>query len=326
MRDLRPGQDTPDTMQIDRRLLSRALPVLLSGVLLGGVFVSLDLDALRATLVSPAPGWLAAAVLLSVPQMALSAWRWRLTAQRLDAHLPFGTAFAEYYLGSFLNQVLPGGVLGDANRAWRHSRSQQAGTAAPRGAWLAVVLERASGQFALLLIAFATALLSPIALQVIGAAVAVVDDSDHFKPSALYLALAGAVVMLIVLTLRRSIVVRHLADAIHRALLIRAALWRQLLASLAIAASYIAVYYCCARMLGITTPASVLLTLIPWVLLAMALPLSMAGWGLREGAAALLWAAAGLDVAQGVAISISYGLVVLLSTLPGAWVLARRAP
>jgi hypothetical protein len=62
------------------------------------------------------------------------------------------------------------------------------------------------------------------------------------------------------------------------------------------------------------------------VLLAMALPLSMAGWGLREGAAALLWAAAGLDVAQGVAISISYGLVVLLSTLPGAWVLARRAP
>ena len=75
MRDLRPGQDTPDTMQIDRRLLSRALPVLLSGVLLGGVFLSLDLDALRATLVSPAPGWLAAAVLLSVPQMALSAWR-----------------------------------------------------------------------------------------------------------------------------------------------------------------------------------------------------------------------------------------------------------
>ncbi|AMO36752.1 hypothetical protein [Thauera humireducens] len=49
-------------------------------------------------------------------------------------------------------------------------------------------------------------------------------------------------------------------------------------------------------------------------------------WGLREGAAALLWAAAELDVAQGVAISISYGLVVLLSTLPGAWVLARRAP
>ena len=45
---------------------------------------------------------------------------------------------------------------------------------------------------------------------------------------------------------------------------------------------------------------------------------------LARGAAAVLWAAAGLDVSQGVAISIAYGMVVLTSTLPGAWVLMRR--
>ncbi|NNM34814.1 MAG: UPF0104 family protein, partial [Gemmatimonadetes bacterium] len=50
-------------------------------------------------------------------------------------------------------------------------------------------------------------------------------------------------------------------------------------------------------------------------------PISVAGWGLREGAAALLWSAAGLTTAEGVAVSVAYGLIVLLSTLPGLAVL-----
>ncbi|CAH1749129.1 conserved membrane protein of unknown function [Thauera humireducens] len=313
-------------MPASRRLAARLLPALGSLALLAAVFAWLDDDALAATLVAPSPGWLAAALLLGVPQMALSAWRWQLTAQRLDAPLPFGRAVAEYYLGSFLNQVLPGGVLGDASRAWRHARIQAAASHGPRAAWLAVVLERASGQFALLLIALATLLVSPMIGQILGRAFAGIDQDTSTASLPVRLALIGAALVLLLFVLRRSGLLRHLANAGQRALLARDALWRQLLASLAISASYIAVYFCCARMLGIDTPATTLLALIPWVLLAMALPLSLAGWGLREGAAALLWAAAELDVAQGVAISISYGLVVLLSTLPGAWVLARRAP
>ena len=313
-------------MATSRRLAARLLPALGSLILLAAVFAWLDRDALRAALVAPSPGWLAAALLLGVPQMALSAWRWQLTAHRLDAPLPFGRALAEYYLGSFLNQVLPGGVLGDASRAWRHARTQATDSPGPRAAWLAVVLERASGQFALLLIALATLLFSPVIGQILGRAFAGIDQDSSAAPLPVRLALIGAALVLLLFVLRRSGLLRHLANAGQRALLAHDALWRQLLASLAITASYIAVYFCCARMLGINTPATTLLALIPWVLLAMALPLSMAGWGLREGAAALLWAAAGLDVAQGVAISISYGLVVLLSTLPGAWVLARRTP
>ena len=77
--------------------------------------VKARIEALRAAFAAPSPLWLALALSLSVPQMALSAWRWQLTAASLDAPLPFRHAFAEYYLGSFLNQVLPGGMLGDAN-------------------------------------------------------------------------------------------------------------------------------------------------------------------------------------------------------------------
>ncbi len=324
-----------------RRHIARLLPALLSVGLLAGVFATLDVDALRAAFTAPSPIWLALAFLLSVPQVALSAWRWQLTAASLDAPLPFRHAFAEYYLGSFLNQVLPGGMLGDANRAWRHARrpadapapsvsagrhnndgsGSGSGSGSGTSAWLAVLLERASGQVAMLLCALATLLLSPTITNALGAVFGRTHGmSLHPGP----LALAFAACALLVLALRRSPLLHTLGRAVRRALLARSVLWRQLLASLALAASYIAVYFCCTRMLGIDTPASILLALIPWVLLAMAIPLSMAGWGLREGAAALLWAAAGLEVSQGVAISIAYGVVVLTSTLPGAWVLLRR--
>lgn len=339
-----------------RRLLARLLPALFSLGLLAALLAQLDIAALRAAFTAPSPLWLALALALSVPQMALSAWRWQLTAASLNAPLPFRHAFAEYYLGSFLNQVLPGGVIGDANRAWRHARrplaanralgakvgtrarptsgadsgadsvsasgfSAESAAGTRSSAWLAVLLERSSGQAAMLLCALATPLLSPSIAHVLGALPGR-TQGPGLGPAQLALGLGAGV--LLVLVLRRSRLLHTLARAVRLALLAPALLWRQLLSSLALATSYIAVYFCCTRMLGIDTPAPLLLALIPWVLLAMAIPLSMAGWGLREGAAALLWAAAELDMSQGVAISIAYGMVVLTSTLPGAWVLMRR--
>jgi len=57
------------------------------------------------------------------------------------------------------------------------------------------------------------------------------------------------------------------------------------------------------------------------VLLAMLVPISIAGWGVREGVAAVLWATVGLPAVEGAAISAAYGLVILISSLPGAGVL-----
>ena len=50
----------------------------------------------------------------------------------------------------------------------------------------------------------------------------------------------------------------------------------------------------------------------------MLIPVTVAGWGLREGAAAVLWGAVGLAAADGVVVSVAYGLLVLIGSLPGA--------
>ena len=373
--------------RIGARRLQPLIRVAASLGLLAAVLLWLEPRTLAAAFSAPEPMWLAAALALSFPQIALSAWRWRLTAQRLGAPIGFGEALREYYVATFLNQILPGGVMGDAARAWRHARSTRSegvlrgavgeavgesigpavGTkvetrrlmplgapvettagapfeppfeppfetpvetpvetpaAAPVGlaAWHAVLIERASGQLALLAVVLATLVVSP-ELQGTTARMFTSPDGGSNSPVtlalALLLALAG-----IALWRGRGHVARF-RRAVQEALLARDVFLRQLVASLLIVASYVGVYLCCMRMIGIDTPLATAAPLVPWVLLAMAIPLSIAGWGVREGAAALVWQAAGLDPAQGVAISISYGVVILLSSLPGALMLLRRGP
>ena len=58
------------------------------------------------------------------------------------------------------------------------------------------------------------------------------------------------------------------------------------------------------------------------VLLAMAVPLNVGGWGPREGVAAWAFAAAGLGAAQGVTTATAYGVMGLVATLQGGLVLA----
>jgi hypothetical protein len=106
------------------------------------------------------------------------------------------------------------------------------------------------------------------------------------------------------------------ADA--RVALLGPALPVQLSASLAIVASYLAVFVMAARSVGVDTPLTILLPLVAPVLVTMLLPVTVAGWGLREGAAAALWHSVGLTPADGVAVSVAYGVLVLVSSLPGA--------
>ena len=271
-----------------------------SAGLLAGVALMVDTDRVMAHLQALSPGWVLAALALSVVQVALSAWRWRFTAARLGLELPMAHAFREYYLGTFLNQVLPGGVLGDASRALRHGRDSGSG----RVALAAVAIERGSGQVVMTLVAVPAlvTLLTPVAPGLAWGSAAVVALALLFGARLLPAETGGT----------------DPIASLRRALLAPDALPLQLLSSSAVVATYLGVFMAAARGLGIELPPTILLPLVPPVLLAMLVPITVAGWGLREGAAATVWATAGLEPAQGAAAAVAYGLLVLLGSLPGA--------
>jgi nitrate reductase gamma subunit len=59
-------------------------------------------------------------------------------------------------------------------------------------------------------------------------------------------------------------------------------------------------------------------------LLAMGLPLNVGGWGPREATAATVFGAAGLGADTGLATAVAFGVLALVSTLPGLGVLLLR--
>ncbi|MEO1749323.1 MAG: lysylphosphatidylglycerol synthase domain-containing protein, partial [Pseudomonadota bacterium] len=64
--------------------------------------------------------------------------------------------------------------------------------------------------------------------------------------------------------------------------------------------------------------------LVPVLLFAMLIPLTISGWGMREGAAALILPIAGIGATDGVAASVMFGLAMLVSVMPGAMMMLRR--
>ena len=285
---------------------------LLSGTLIALVFWAVDGESLWRELGRVSPFVLLPALILTVIQITVSAWRWRYTAERLGLRLPYGVAVREYYLGTFLNQILPGGVLGDVNRAWRHGTSASdvnSRVTALHG----VAIERLSGQLMLaLVVAMSVGWLvqsGRLVLWSLGIGVWVVLGF-FVLALALWLAfrfgLAGYL--------------QRLRRDIFESLLRWPALPVQLGSSLLVLASYLGVFLFLAVGAGYlesVEAALVIAALATILLLSMVIPLTVAGWGIRESAAAILWPLAGLPAEQGVALSVGYGGLVFGSSLPG---------
>ena len=67
------------------------------------------------------------------------------------------------------------------------------------------------------------------------------------------------------------------------------------------------------------------LAFLPPVVLLMILPITIAGWGLRESIMVVFFQLSDYGAADGLIVSVLWGLATILSTLPGAlfWLLTR---
>lgn len=277
------------------------------------------------------PGSVVAALGVGLATTVLSALRWRLVAQRVGLRLTLSDAIVETYRAVFLNAVLPGGVLGDVDRAVRHGRSSGD---VGRGAW-AVAIERTAGQVVLL----------AAALVVIPAEPALFVEIGRRLMRAPLLGVAVLVVLALVvaglLVRRRAVATSTQADRaaepgrwrrilgetkadLRAGALSRGAWPLLLLLSAAALAGFLLLFLIAARVAGATAPAMQLLPPLLLALIAMGLPISIGGWGPREGVAAFTFWMAGLGAPLGVTTSVAYGALALIASLPGGAVLLAR--
>ena len=119
-------------------------------------------------------------------------------------------------------------------------------------------------------------------------------------------------------------VVRRFLAAVRQSWFDRRAAPLQVALSLLIVALNLAAFVLAARATGVALDPADALLAVPLVLAAMLVPLSVAGWGYREGAAAAVFPLIGASAAAGVSASVVFGAVVLVASLPGLAVLLVR--
>lgn len=258
------------------------------------------LDGLAAV----SPWTILAAAALAAVATAAAAWRWRMVSMGFGLPLAFGDAFAAYYRSQFLNMVLPGGVVGDVQRAYVQGRRHDRLDLAAR----AVAAERIAGQ--LVQIVVTLAILLPLGLTSPLAPLAWVSGSVTL--------LVLVAVLTVALTARgRAALAREyrmLLPVLSRPLRLLAIA----AASVLVVAAHTATFVVAGLAAGVHADPAELAIVALIVLAAAAIPLSVGGWGPREAVAAAAFALAGLGAGAGVAVSTAFGVLTVAAVAPGA--------
>ena len=275
---------------------------LLYFALRGVDFAALQLRLDRSSGVSIA-GWMAIAVLTNLLQIVVSATRWHEISVRCDAPLQPSLAFRFSLIGTFFNQTLPSTIGGDAVRLWLLSKTG----AGWRAASYSVLVDRAVG---LITLAIIVVFSLPWSYQLIGdakgrLALALVDLAA-ISAGAGFL-LLGAIPFA---WLQRWWPTRHInacAVIANRAIFDRHSGPKIALLSFVVHFLTVVTAWCAVRAISAPADFEQIFFLIPPIVLITMLPISIAGWGVREAAMIVAFGYAGLTQTDGLMVSILFG-------------------
>jgi len=297
-----------------KRWLSLALKFALSAFLVGFLLDTVDLEQALTQLAEASPLLMLAGTLVLLVQMVLNTLRWKSVLRTLDASLGFVNTFKIVYIGIFFNQTLPSSVGGDAVRMYKAYKSGLSLSTSVNG----VMLERLATVLALL---WLVVIFQPFLLERTN-----ISMSAWIFPVLAVLGVLGTGFIMVLDRLpeglRRWRLVRGLAylAADTRLVFLQA---RHALPIIAISmVGHVNVSLCMwvlGLSLGLGDQLNLIdcLVIVPPMLLITTLPISIAGWGVREGVMVAALGFIGISTESALLLSILFGLVVVVTALPG---------
>lgn len=305
-----------------RRILLSTAKILISAALLYLALRKVDLTELFSRFTLSSLFWIGMAIAVTFLQIFVGVLRWRDVSAECGAPLELGRAMRYNVIGSFFNQTLPSAIGGDAVRLWLVARAG----AGWRAATYSIFVDRAIGLIALAILIVASL---PWSYQLI---------TDPHGRSALLLvdlaALAGGIGFLIFGALKWSWLktwwaTHHLhacAVIANRVAFSPTRGPRVALLSLLVHVLTAIIAWCVVQ--SITAPVSFnqVFLLVPPVMLITLMPISIAGWGVREATMGLAFGFAGLAANEGVNVSLLFGAVYFIVGAVGGlvWILSAE--
>lgn len=306
-----------------RTILISGAKVSLSAALLWVIASYFDTESLRNRISQVSPEALAAALCVMVAHIALSTIRWRAFILHLGGRARSGATLSGVLLERLVTQFVPSPVIGDAARVLELTRMGED----LRIITHSVILDRIfsiAGTFGVL------ALAAPLAIYYL--------PTDIFLVGILLTSAMPLLSLVIVLGLPKRFWehlkgIRLIYYPIRLILSLRTVVKDRLLflqtASISVIAQslIVAVFFIIARNLDVPLTLASAFIAVPLIMLASFFPVSIAGWGTREGAALLILSQFGVSTSDAFAISVLFGLLYLLTAcLCGvAWLLLSPA-
>jgi len=248
--------------------------------------------------------------------VVLSAWRWQRVLRVFDADVPLRTLVSHYFAGQFVGNVLPSTIGGDVLRVSRGAASTGSGSVS----FASVAIERLSGFIALPLLVFAGFVVKPSLIE-----------GDHAWVA---LAIAGGTLLLlgVILVLAGSPRLAgrfkehegwmRFIGAVHVGVDQLRHRPREALGILAAALLYqmsvVAAVICAAHVLDLPLPTAAIVAFVPAVAMAQTIPLSVSGFGVREGLLVLFLTPLGVSTGGAVALGLLWYAMLLVVSLLGA--------
>jgi uncharacterized protein (TIRG00374 family) len=272
----------------------------------------IDLAETKRHMVSIEWSTIVLVLLLLAAQTVLGAMRWRILMRLFDKVLALSTTVRIYFEGVFFNQVLPSTVGGDGIRIYRVYR-----LGLPFGsAFNGVLLDRVAGFMSLILLVVVA---QPLLRQRI--------DNEQALLAFLGIMVLGVAAIVALLALA-SLPQRFSSLRIIRGMMNLSVGCREMLKSVRIAAPVMGFslighvgmvfsIYLIAMDIGLRVSFVDCLIIVPSVMLLATVPISIAGWGVREGAMVAAFGLLGAPQSAVAALSLSFGLCLIVVGLPG---------
>lgn len=287
-----------------------AVRLLVTTALFVLIFRSIDVKELLATYRDIVPRLLMLGIVFQLLSTTLAAYRWYLVMQPLGYGQGFGFFLRSYFKGSFFNQGLPTSIGGDAVRVLDVSRLGER----KRDAFIGVFIDRVLGLVGLLLLNLVVNLFNPELLpRGLFLAINLLIALGLLGFGVLYLLQHWRFLERWRLTRFFMKISRHLAVVLATPK--QAAL--QLLLSVAVHFLSLLAIFLIGRSVELDFSLATYLVLVPPAILLTLIPLSLAGWGIREGAMIGLFTLLGANTVTVLSMSILYGIVLIVASLPG---------
>jgi glycosyltransferase 2 family protein len=260
---------------------------------------------------------LVVALVMQFGSTTVSAYRWQLIMRNLHFGQSFPFYWRSYFKAMLFNQVLPTSIGGDALRVL-----DVAGLGfRKRDVLYGVILDRITGLAALILFSlFACAFNSNLLPAPVYYLILLIATVGLSLVAAIFASTRlGWLNSCSRRAMTQSLLIRiHQAFSESRILLAMASLLIPLLALLG--------FFFTGWALGLRYDLVTYFIIVPPVILLTMIPVSMAGWGVREGALVALFSWIGAEQATVMALSILYGLTLIVVSTPGFLIYLDNRP